>query len=111
MSNTPTPHIGAKLGEIAETPPQVRGGREGLENFIRKHLDSTAGGTEGKVIVSFTVEKDGSISDPKVVRSLNAEADKEALRVVGLMPKWSPGSLNGERRDVKYTMPIIFKAR
>ena len=98
------------MGEIVETPPQFQGGQRGLENFINEHLNAKAGGEEGKVVVSFTVEKDGTVSNPKVMKSLNAEADKEALRVVGLMPKWSPGGYAGERRAMNYSMPIKFKA-
>jgi TonB family protein len=64
---------------------------------------------EGRVIVQFVVDKDGSITDTKVVRSVSPELDAEALRVVGLMPKWNPGKQRGKAVAVKYTMPIMFR--
>ena len=99
------------LGEIGETDPQFRGGNKALESFIKENFNATAGNAEGKVVVTFTVEKDGSLSNAKVVRSLNTEADKEALRVVRLMPKWEPGIANGNRVAMEYTMPFVFKAQ
>ena len=63
------------------------------------------------MVVTFTINADGSISDPKVVRSLDKELDAEALRVVGLMPKWIPAKMNGKSKKSKYTLPIVFKSK
>ena len=62
----------------------------------------------GRVVVSFTIERDGSVTDAKVVKSLHPLFDKEALRVVNLMPKWSPAKENGETKKVTYNLPIPF---
>ena len=64
---------------------------------------------QGRVVVSFVVEKDGSIGEPKVVKSLDPAFDAEALRVVSMMPKWIPGKFYGEATRMKYHVPIIFK--
>ena len=63
----------------------------------------------GKVSVKFVIEKDGSIADPVVVRSVDPYLDKEALRVVKSMPKWKPGKQRGKPVRVSYTVPVIFK--
>jgi len=99
------------LDGIVEMMPQYDGGQKALEAFIAEHLKTPEGATvPARVIVTFTIEKDGSISLPKVMKSASKELDAEALRVVGLMPKWIPGSMLGEPTTTKYTLPIIFKA-
>ena len=69
----------------------------------------TTNGVQGKVIVQFVVNKDGSIVDPVVVRSVDPYLDKEALRVIKTMPKWKPGKQRGKAVRVKYTVPVTFK--
>ena len=64
---------------------------------------------QGRVIVSFVVERDGRITEAKVVKSVYQSLDEEALRVVSGMPKWAPGKLNGEAIRTKYVIPITFK--
>lgn len=64
---------------------------------------------QGRVIVQFVVNKDGSISGAKVVRSVDPDLDKEALRVINSMPKWKPGMQKGEPVSVKFTVPIVFR--
>ena len=64
---------------------------------------------QGRVVVSFMVEKDGSISEAKVVKSVCKEFDEEALRLVNAMPKWIPGKQLGEPVSTKYTLPVIFR--
>ena len=64
----------------------------------------------GRVIVTFNIGKDGTISDAKVTKSLSPLCDKEALRVVNAMPKWHPGKQLGKAHDTKYTIPITFRA-
>jgi protein TonB len=66
-------------------------------------------GIEGKVFVEFYIEKDGTVSDAKVLRGIGYGCDEEALRVVGLMPKWFPGKQRGQAVRVRYTLPINFK--
>ncbi|MCR4602780.1 MAG: energy transducer TonB [Prevotella sp.] len=99
------------LDGIVEVMPQYNGGQKALEAFITEHLKTPEGATvPARVIVTFTIEKDGSISHPQVMKSVSKELDAEALRVVGLMPKWTPGTMLGEPVSTKYTLPIIFKA-
>lgn len=100
--------------EIAEQMPEFpNGGTTGLMNFIGKNLKYPTycqeEGIQGKVIVAFVVNKDGSTSDFKVVWSANKYLDKEALRVLSGMPKWKPGKQNGVPVRVKCTVPINFK--
>jgi TonB family protein len=66
-------------------------------------------GTQGRVLVKFIIEEDGTISDAKVVRKVSDELDAEALRVVSAMPKWTPGRQNGQPVRVNYTMPVTFR--
>ena len=64
---------------------------------------------QGRVIITFVVEKDGSLSNAKVVKSVDKDLDKEALRIVKKMPRWIPGQQNGCRVRVKYTIPVTFR--
>ena len=66
-------------------------------------------GSQGRVIVQFVVDKDGSITNPTVVRGVDAYLDKEAIRVISGMPKWKPGVQNGKKVRVKYTVPVVFR--
>jgi protein TonB len=79
-----------------------------LEN-IQYPEECKASDIEGRVIVTFVVEKDGSISDAKVVKSVNPLLDEEAVRVVSAMPKWLPGKQMGVAVRVKYTLPVTFR--
>ena len=71
--------------------------------------EAKANGIEGRVICTFIVEKDGSITDIKVSRSVDPSLDQEAVRVIGSMPAWTPGRKNGELCRVKFTLPVTFK--
>jgi protein TonB len=92
-----------------------RGGESALRKFLQENVrypESAAEAgieIEGRVIVTFKVEKDGSLSDIKVVRGLGPEFDEEALRVVKMMPKWLPAHTGGKVSVARYTLPIIFK--
>ena len=66
-------------------------------------------GVQGRVIVNFIVEKDGSISNVQVVRSVDPALDREAVNTVKRMPKWNPGMNNGQPARVKFTLPVTFK--
>ncbi len=66
-------------------------------------------GIQGRVFISFVVNKDGSISDVKKLRGVSEELDKEAMRVIKNMPKWKPGEQRGEKVKVEYALPINFK--
>lgn len=83
-----------------------------VQSWISKNIKYPAlaleNGVEGKVIVQFVVERDGSVSHVKVVRSADPSLDKEAIRVISSMPKWKPGKQRGIAVRVAYTMPIFF---
>jgi protein TonB len=66
-------------------------------------------GTEGSVFVSFVVDRAGTISEISVVKGISAECDKEAVRVVGMMPPWKPGKQNGKAVKSRFVLPVKFK--
>lgn len=93
--------------------PEYPGGMQAMMSFIGENVkypeDAMEKNISGKVFVSFVVEKDGSVSEAKVVKSVCASLDNEALRVVNAMPKWTPGKMDGKNVRVKYTLPFTFK--
>ena len=97
---------------VVEVMPEFPGGMNGCLNFIAKNIKYPAEAQEkkimGKVIVQFVVEKDGTLSSFKIVRSVDELLDNEALRVLKMMPKWTPGTQRGKAVRVKYTMPVTF---
>ena len=101
------------FGMIPETMPSFRGGEQKLFEFIGKNVvypkEAIEAGVEGRVFVEFYIEKDGTVCDAKVLRGIGYGCDEEALRVIGLMPKWSPGKQRGKAVRVRYTLPINFK--
>ena len=100
---------------VVEEMPQYPGGQMELMKFLSETVKypeaAEKAGTQGRVIASFIVEKDGSISGAKVVRSVSEELDAEALRVINAMPKWMPGKQSGKAVRVKYTIPISFRLK
>ena len=102
-----------KVFDVVEEMPQFPGGQAALLEYLSKNIKypvvAEENGIQGKVIVTFVVERDGSISDVKVVKSVDPSLDKEAQRVVKSMPHWIPGKQNGSAVRVKYTVPVTFK--
>lgn len=98
---------------MVETKPQFPGGDAAMYSWLSSNISYPAQaqeeGASGKVTVSFIVEKDGSLTDVKVVRGKHPALDKEAVRVVKAMPKWQPGRNNGEAVRVSYMLPVTFK--
>lgn len=92
--------------------PEFPGGMEGFYHYLVKNLKyppvARDGRIEGRVIITFVVEKDGSLSDIKAVRSLSKETDEEAVRLMTRSPKWKPGIQNGKPVRVQYSLPISF---
>lgn len=97
---------------MPETMPQFPGGREVLLKYLAANIKYPASAVkakkQGRVIVTFIVQKDGSITHAKIARSINPELDAEALRVVKGMPKWTPGTQLGKPVSVKYVLPVKF---
>ena len=93
-----------------EPMPSFPGGQAALKSYINKMIKYPANVyKQGKVIVSFIVEKDGSITNATILRSVDPALDKEALRVVKGMPNWLPGKKNGRNARIKCCVPVIFK--
>lgn len=99
--------------DVVEKMPEFPGGPQELFGFLAKTIkypaEAEKAGTQGRVIATFVVRKDGSISDAHVVKSVDPLLDAEALRVINAMPAWTPGSQSGKPVNVKYTVPITFR--
>ena len=99
--------------DVVEQMPQFPGGPAALMEYLSKNVrypeEAYKNGIQGRVIATFVIEKDGSITEARVVKSVDSQIDAEALRVVNSMPNWIPGRQNGEPVRVKYTVPITFK--
>ncbi|MBR5653410.1 MAG: energy transducer TonB [Prevotella sp.] len=102
-----------KVFDVVEQQPAFPGGQGALLSWLSSNIHYPAvaeeNGIQGRVVVSFVVEKDGSISNVQVVRGVDPSLDKEAARVVKSMPKWTPGKQNGQAVRVKYNVPVTFK--
>lgn len=98
---------------VAEKMPEFPGGSGALFQYLSKNIKYPVvpreQGIQGRVIVQFVVDRDGTITDPVVVRSVDPYLDKEALRVIKSMPKWKPGIQGSKAVRVKYTVPVTFK--
>lgn len=101
----------SKLFDVVEQMPSYPGGNGAMMAFISSHVKYPDGNycAQGRVIVSFVVERDGSLSSFKVLRSVEEHFDKEAIRVVKSMPKWKPGRQNGKVVRCKYIVPVAFR--
>ena len=99
--------------QVVEQQPSFPGGREELFKYltynVKYPIDAAKNKIEGRVLVTFVVEHDGSISNVNVANSVYPSLDKESIRVVSGMPKWIPGKANGKTVRVKYTIPITFR--
>ena len=99
--------------EVVERMPQFPGGVAAQVKYFKKNLrypaEAKKAGTQGRVVVQFFVNKDGSISNVKVLRGVDPALDAEAIRLVNSMPKWKPGMQKGKAVTVKYTVPVLFK--
>lgn len=102
-----------KVFDVVEQMPSFPGGNAALMEYLSKNVKypvvAQENGVQGRVVVSFVVERDGSITDVKVVRSVDPSLDREAARVVSSMPKWIPGKQNGSTVRVKYNVPVAFR--
>ena len=102
-----------KVFDVVEQMPSFPGGQSALLQYLSSNIKypvvAEENGVQGRVIVTFVVEKDGSITDVRVVKSVDPSLDKEAQRVVKSMPKWIPGKQNGAAVRVKYTVPVTFR--
>ena len=102
----------ADIYTIVDKMPQFETGERGLANFIsrvlRYPIDARQAGIQGRILCSFIVDAEGRISNVEVVQGLHPSLDAEAVRVLGVMPRWTPGMNNGEKVNVKCLLPIDF---
>lgn len=102
-----------EIFDFAETLPSFGKSQKEMYQWLSKHLRypraAQASSTEGKVFLAFVVEKDGSISNIKVVKGIGFGCDEEAVEALKKMPKWNPGIQNGKPVRVRFTLPIVFK--
>jgi protein TonB len=98
---------------VVEDQPEFPGGTAALLDYLRKNIKYPAicreNNIQGRVLVTFIVNKDGAIVEPEVVKSVHPQLDREALRVISTMPNWKPGSQRGKPVRVKYTVPVNFR--
>ena len=98
---------------VVDVMPQYPGGDRELLKFIAQSIkyptDAQEAGVQGRVICSFVVDKKGNIVEPKFIRGIDPSLDAEALRVIGMMPRWTPGRQDGKAVRVLYTVPITFR--
>ena len=102
-----------KVYDVVEQMPEYPGGIAAMYEYLMQNMkypeDAKKQKVEGRVIASFVVETDGTISDVKVVRKVFPSLDAEAIRVLEAMPKWIPGKQSGKPVRVKYAVPMNFK--
>ncbi|PXY45633.1 energy transducer TonB [Flavobacterium hydrophilum] len=90
-----------------EVKPEFPGGLETMNAFIKQNFKNPKDGLKGRIYATFILEKDGSLSDIKILRDLGHETGKEAIRVLKLFPKWSPGKQNNKIVRVLYSIPMV----
>lgn len=103
-----------EIYEVVENMPRFpNGGMQALMQYLNENIRypeaATKAGVQGRVTVQFIVDKDGSIDDVKILRSVNPDLDAEAIRVIKMMPRWEPGTHKGKPVRVKYTVPVMFR--
>ena len=102
-----------KVFDVVEQMPSFPGGMAALMAYLQKSIKyppvAEENGIQGRVVCTFVVERDGSVTDVRVAKSVDPSLDKEAVRVVSAMPKWIPGKQNGQSVRVKYTLPVTFR--
>lgn len=111
--NIPQPVNSNRVYDVVEQMPSFSGGISGLRTYLNQNIRYPAEAQEncvqGRVVVSFVVGKDGHISDVTVLRSVDPSLDKEAVRVIRNMPRWTPGKQGGEPVKVRYNVPVSFR--
>ena len=109
----PKPEVENKVFDVVEQMPSFPGGPSALMQYLSSNIKypvvAQENGVQGRVVVSFLVERDGSITDVQVARSVDPSLDREAQRVVRNMPRWIPGKQNGQAVRVKYNVPVAFR--
>ena len=111
----PKQEVAQKVFDVVEQMPMFPGGPAALKEYLAKNvkypIPAQENGISGRVVISFVVETDGSITQVQVAKPVDPLLDKEAARVVSSMPKWVPGQQNGQKVRVKYNVPVNFKLK
>ena len=98
--------------DVTETMPQFPGGQGVMMKYLAANIKYPASAVkakkQGRVIVAFVIQKDGSVTNARIVKSVDPELDAEALRIVKAMPNWTPGTQDGKPVNVRYTIPVVF---
>lgn len=101
-----------KIFTVVEEMPSFPGGEEKLFDYLRKNIKfppvARENGIQGRVFVTFVVDKDGRVKDARILRGIGGGCDEEALRVISNMPDWKPGKQNGRSVSVQYNLPVNF---
>lgn len=109
----PKPEVENKVFDVVEQMPSFPGGNAALMKYLNENIKypvvAQENGVSGRVVVSFVVERDGSITDVNVERSVDPSLDRESVRVVKAMPRWIPGKQNGSAVRVKFRVPVTFR--
>ena len=112
-ATTAAPEETEEIFVVVEEPTEFPGGNDALNKYLSKSIRypeiAQENGIQGRVIVQFVVEKDGSTAHIEVARGVDPALDKEAVRVVKEMPKWKPGKQRGKPVRTKYTLPVVFR--
>ena len=109
----PLPPPTNKVFDVVENPPSFPGGQAALRQWLSENIKYPAiaeeNNIQGRVVVTFVIETDGSIGNIRVVKSVDPSLDEEAVRLVEAMPKWTPGTQNDKPVRVRYNLPLTFK--
>ena len=109
----PKPEVSNKVFDVVEQMPSYPGGTGALMSYLNSNIKypvvAQENGVQGRVIVGFVVERDGSITDVNILKSIDPSLDREAARVVRSIPRWTPGKQNGQAVRVKYNVPVTFR--
>ncbi len=101
--------------DVAEQMPEFPGGQGAMREYISSHMkypeEARKNGIQGMVIATFVVEKNGSITNTRIAKSVDPQLDAEALRLIKSMPRWTPGKQNGKPARVKFTLPVRFRSK
>ena len=99
--------------DVVDQMPMFPGGSSGLNAYLAQNIKyplvAEENGIQGRVLVSCVIDHDGSVTEVQVIKGVDPSLDKEAVRVVKAMPKWTPGTLNGNKVRVRYTVPVVFR--
>lgn len=105
--------IAEEIFTIVEQKPEPNGGFNVFYEFVSKNMKyppmASRSGIEGRVYIEFVVDKDGSLTDLKVIKGIGGGCDEEALRILGKAPKWNPGKQRGRPVKVRMVLPILFR--